>query len=430
MEGLKLTSGLRGKRFLITQGALRSFAGSEITTFELAYYLKSQDAEVDVFTTFFHDPIKQIFDKNKIRVVKDRNARFNLMDFDYIWVHHQILPKSIIEQLSENLPSNMPKFIFHHMSPHDFLPIERPFIWKLESKLSSLTLFNSPETRDVLMDKCFHSSDLRDVDIFPNPAPLEYSRINYNHRDKRKEILMVSNHPPREITEVKQELSPRGLHVVSLGEGQDAVNMINAKLLERFDVVVTIGKTVQYCLVAGIPVYVYDHFGGPGYLNSQNLAKSQLLNFSGRGFERKSIDQITNEILSGYSEALGFQQKYRKKFRKEFSINDVLVRVLNETGEREIKKFDKQYEKYVAMAQDVAFDYNFGINERAVIFKNELQVMKQQIDMVNRENVHLKNQLREKSQLLNSLPYRIVRLILKPLNMTRRTVKKIVKGVK
>ena len=39
----------------------------------------------------------------------------------------------------------------------------------------------------------------------------------------------------------------------------------------------------------GVPVYVYDYLGGPGYLTEANFSLAERNNFSGRGFEKKDI---------------------------------------------------------------------------------------------------------------------------------------------
>jgi hypothetical protein len=71
--------------------------------------------------------------------------------------------------------------------------------------------------------------------------------------------------------------------------------------------VVTIGKTVQYGLACGVPVYVYDKFGGPGYLDRTNFAAAKRCNFSGRCCRRKlEPAQIGAEIVEAYNDARAF----------------------------------------------------------------------------------------------------------------------------
>ena len=83
---------------------------------------------------------------------------------------------------------------------------------------------------------------------------------------------MVSNHPPKELQEAMSLLSARGYQVDMLIDaiGSEKPAITSAELLDHYDCVISIGKTVQYCLVQGIPVFLYDRFGGPGYLNESN----------------------------------------------------------------------------------------------------------------------------------------------------------------
>ena len=53
----------------------------------------------------------------------------------------------------------------------------------------------------------------------------------------------------------------------------------------------------------GVPVYVYDYLGGPGYLTEANFSLAERNNFSGRGFEKKTSDELLKEIKEGYGPA-------------------------------------------------------------------------------------------------------------------------------
>ena len=61
---------------------------------------------------------------------------------------------------------------------------------------------------------------------------------------------------------------------------------------------------MPYCFALKVPVYCYDHFGGPGWLSADNLDLAGQKNFSGRGFARKTSEVIAQEIVNGYQESL------------------------------------------------------------------------------------------------------------------------------
>lgn len=116
------------------------------------------------------------------------------------------------------------------------------------------------------------------------------------------------------------------------GQGQTNYRLLTAELITEFDVVITIGKTVQYALVAGVPVFVYDHFGGFGYLDQANLAAAADRNFSGRGGERLAARTIAERVLTGYAAARDFQSANRPAFRSAYALGPVLDQVLREAG--------------------------------------------------------------------------------------------------
>ncbi len=282
------TTPLKGKRFLITQNSLRLIAGSEVATLELAEYLLSQGAEVTVYTYYFEEPISKYFKGIKV-IENDDGEQLKMLDFDYVWVHHQVLPLSFIHELGQKQPKNVPIFIFQHMSalPHVFL--EHPYIWGLEDRLSSLSVFASLNTQEKLLK---YYSKAPKTALFQNPVPLGFVQAKSIPKDHIDKVLIVSNHPPEEVVSACEILREKGYDVDLLGKKQERHELLTAQELVQYDAVITIGKTVQYCLTAGVPVYVYDHFGGPGYLNENNYKESEDANFSGRNAKRKTAERI------------------------------------------------------------------------------------------------------------------------------------------
>ena len=123
---------------------------------------------------------------------------------DYIWIHSQVLPLSIIRSLNKKLPKNIAKFIFLHMSGLDSVPDEKPYIYLLEEKLSSLSLFISDETKKKIV-KLLNKN--MNFSFFKNPAPVELCQTSYKINKKINKILVVSNHPPDELLEACKILS-------------------------------------------------------------------------------------------------------------------------------------------------------------------------------------------------------------------------------
>ena len=153
--------------------------------------------------------------------------------------------------------------IFSSLSPYE--PLECPPTYA--SQLS-LLLANSVETRDQLVRYGLPSSKIH---IFPNPVASDwfaFPRTSPNVNLAR--LAVVSNHVVEELHEAILQLRSLGLVVEIFGIGHN-YQRVTPELLSTFDCVVTIGRTVQQVMVLGLPVYCYDRFGGPGYLQTENV---------------------------------------------------------------------------------------------------------------------------------------------------------------
>ncbi|MBW3079649.1 hypothetical protein [Bifidobacterium simiiventris] len=361
------------RRVLITQSVLANIGGSEVQAVELARFFRSRGADVTLFAWQVDDPMRSIVESEGFRVTLrfDPAAdRLHVADFDVIWVQHEVLPESVIRDLARSaddigdtaaggvdVPA-MPgersrcRFVFSHMSPFRELYMEFPYLRGLEPSVASMSVFNSAETLESQSE--FLPSDDARVMVYPNPAPLEYADCDPVDTDETcdgghsglRRVLVVSNHAPGEVVAAMNELAARGCQVdylreVAAVDGGSRITSVD--LLSRYDCVVTIGKTVQYCLVAGIPVYVYDHFGGPGYLNDDNLELANHYNFSGRmkpysryltearnqatGVRVTDTGALADDILDGYDRARLWQRAHRAEFVKRYGIASVMDRL-------------------------------------------------------------------------------------------------------
>jgi len=418
---------LRNSRFLITQSQLRYFGGSEVTTLELAQYLNANAKSVSVFTYQFDEPIKTVFESVGIDVIVGLDADVHLADYDYVWVHHQVLPLQMVLELAEN-PTSKPKFIFMHMSAMKTNSFERPYIFQLEQKLSGRTLYNSLETKSSIEADYFQTIS-PPSSIYPNPAPVEFAELEPIRTETRRIIALISNHPPVEVLEALTLLEHAGWHALRVGMYQGAqVDRVTPGLLAQCDVVISIGKTVQYCLVGGIPIYVYDHFGGPGYLNDGNFKLAEELNFSGRGFRKKSAKDIFEEIVSGLSSSREWQQEHQVELNVKFRLDKVLARVLNRVDESNHGNFDPDYVSYLIAAQRIAADQIRGTLER-----DDLQRALAETREESQKELHSLHARLAKSEQLTesreneineihgSATWRIGRAMLSPLRLLRKS---------
>lgn len=308
--------------------------GSTVVTAQLASCLQQKGATVTVFSTSFVDPAKEMFTRTDINVVTDEEADLDLYSFDYVWVNSQILPLSIVAALDQfngasraqqqDLLKKMPCFIFNHMGAMETVSDEYPYIPLLEESIASLEVFVSPEAHDVM--EPYYDAD-RNAGIpqvvFPNPAPQQFAfdRPAPAQDAKPESILFVSSHLPDEALQAMEILKSQGCKVWHIGTGAEE-REVTPEVIEQADVVVTIGKTVQYCLLSATPVFVYDYLGGFGYLSDENMQTAQYANFSGRGGKKLSADHIVSTLLDGYGGAVAYLRENLAALRDQFDLGN------------------------------------------------------------------------------------------------------------
>jgi len=347
-----------------------------VQAFELAQYLRKQGCQVTLFAWMCSSPMSDILQENGFRVLtpeSEESSALSLSDFDIIWVQHETLPVQLLKEFVDNTAKSDPLMIFSHLSPYREVYIEHPYTFDLEAKLADVIVFNAPNTRDA------QKSEFRSYErmmLYPNPAPLDFVASKHMQSSEMHKILVVSNHPPKELQEAMSLLSARGYQVDMLIDaiGSEKPAITSAELLDHYDCVISIGKTVQYCLVQGIPVFLYDRFGGPGYLNESNYELAEYYNFSGRskpdGYSlheamrnavsnRRTPEELVSAIEDGYSAAVEFQTSHRNDFVACYSISNAFEAVYEKgIAEKHRKTIsDRIYGEYLVESQKMIGEY-------------------------------------------------------------------------
>ena len=205
-----------------------------------------------------------------------------------------------------------------------------------------MIIANSVETKEAL-----EKEGARDVELFEN-----YSFDSYFKRElqveKLENIAVISNHIPDEEKQAIELLKNKGYNVDIYGlEGTKVY--ITDEILSKYDAVITIGKTVQYAMSLKIPVYVYDIHGGPGYLNMENVEQCREKNFSGRGFTKKTANQIFEEIEKNFESTLNDLEKIKQYAYENFcfeKIFDTFVEKIELTKDIDLEKLKQDYSKH------------------------------------------------------------------------------------
>lgn len=346
---------ISGAKVLITHTQTQSIMRSTVVALELATYLKEMGASVEVYAGAVGHPGNDLFIERGIPVECDINHWYSLGDYDLIWVQSEVLPLSIIDQLVDlSDDDKVPAFVFNHMTALDFAADEHPYIYLLEERLAAKVLFVSAESFDKLTP--FYRRVPVHTAIFPNPAPPAFGRLPERSHERLTKVLVVSNHVPPEVWEACRLLRERNIDVKVFGE-QGEYSLVTPEVLADVDAVVTIGKTVQYCLTAGIPVYVYDHFGGFGYLNEGNLETAARNNYSGRGGSRFTAENIAESMVAGYASAKSFVGRNRDRFIDRYALDKVLPSVLSDVEPKRLTALERPYALSVRSAMRFAHRY-------------------------------------------------------------------------
>jgi O-antigen biosynthesis protein len=308
---------------LITNHHLVNFSGSELTTFYMAKEFQSLGCSVTIATFYFDSPIKKIFDDQNIKVVNVLENKLKQKKFDLIWSHHSpVLTNCIFEN---NVIADT--IIFSSLSP--FEPLEAPPVF---ANMLSLCLANSMETRDKLINE---GVDETRIFVLNNSVSNDFfDEFDENKICDLKRICIISNHTVNEIDDLAHTLDEKDIECDIYGINHK-FELITPQILQNYDAVITIGRTVQYGLAMGIPVYCYDRFGGPGWITCDNFNSAEYYNFSGRCTNRKlTAIEICNEIMSDYKDVFKYRLEMHHKAKNKFSLEKNILEAMNKASKK------------------------------------------------------------------------------------------------
>ena len=169
--------------------------------------------------------------------------------------------------------------------------------------------------------------------VFKNSVSDNFFSLPKRNNYTLKNIAIISNHVPEELYALKEQLNEYNVQIIGAG---NTPALVTPTILSNYDLIITIGRTVQQCFAANIPVYVYDHFGGPGYITKENIQKAQDFNFSGRGFDKKQAQEIFQDIINNYDinvSNLSYLNEYaQENFSLTKTFNSMLQIATNHTS--------------------------------------------------------------------------------------------------
>lgn len=258
---------------------------------------------------------------------------------------------------------NARRVIHFSLSPYE--PIEFPIF---QEGLLDRILANSEETKESLISAGIANEF---ISVFPNSHSFD-EKTTTDKKDNLKRVIVVSNHIPIELREAIDLASEIEFHLAGIN---DNVKFIDAPLLGDYDAVITIGYTVVTSVLSRTPVYLYDHFGGGGWLRPENFQRESYYNFSGRPDNtKKEPHAILEELKSGYAIALKNRSTLYELMKSERNISrNVDNLLLDFGGDSTFRKpnsylvnFSKSYFKLFKMnqhLQDIVSDGDFSTSD-------------------------------------------------------------------
>lgn len=328
-------------RILLGTNHLERLSGSEMVTLEFAEYFQQAGHEVTVFANWKALPMRIHFKKRDIPVETDPSA-IRPMTYDLVYFQHHVAP--LFDYTPSKDDRDRSVFAFGHLSPFGFWESGG---WAHERALADLAFANSAETAEALAQAGVHRTH-----IFHNAAPDSFHVNRPELRVRPRRALFVSNHDDPAFLEAADILRGQ-MEVTHLGRSGEKVARVLYPAVRRAEIVVAIGKTVQYALAAGTPVYVYDRFGGPGYLSETNFEEAAHFNFAGRCSDRSLTGpDLAADILDGYGRARRFMLSMSEGRRERFRLSTHLDSLLQEAPSSNAARRERMVAQAASLARE------------------------------------------------------------------------------
>ena len=315
------------KRVLITVNNLCGYTGSELHTVDIAGQFVKHDYDVTIATFHARYPLLGFAEKMGVDVVDIKKQKLPFDYYDVFFAQHFATANDVI--ISNNF--SFGKLVCESLSsfePYESLP--------LFSNTADLLLFVTENTRnkrilalpEYPLDKTF---------IFNNYASDSFFD-NHKEIGTLKKIVIVSNHCTKELIEFFNIAKKSSYTVDWIGkcDARNYAKKVDGETLASYDLVITIGRTVQYCFAMGLPIYCYDYWGGPGYICEDNFDVGRINNFSGRCCSTKRTGmELFEDIVNSYDVNLSSIEYLRRMAYKYFNLESIFCDFLSKLDEIE-----------------------------------------------------------------------------------------------
>lgn len=293
------------KTVIVTNNCLKFYSGSELIAIDLCDYFITKGWNVYLCAFEIDYPLVKHLNL-QVKRVNLKKEPIPIKQADLIIGHHNNVIDKVLETVKCNIVIQNSLSVLSGIEDYS-------------SKATKL-LANSWETKIIKQSKVSLP-----IEMFVNSCNNSYFQKEKHLNSKISEIAIISNH------QWHKGLKKPNLDII----GSFNSRFVNVELLLQYDAVITIGRTVQQCLCLGIPVYCYDHFGGPGYITLDNIDFNESLNFSGRQEIGKTVEKndhnfekIFADIYNNYDTICKQQTELRRIARQRYNFNKNLDNVL------------------------------------------------------------------------------------------------------
>lgn len=310
--------------------------GSELHILSLAEAFKQRGWDVDVFCLVKGLPLEQAFLEKGIRLFDYAQIDELKPHYDVFFAQHQLAAESVWRK-----GITFEKIVVSSLSPyseHEELPSF--------AGLADLLVVNSEETLEVREAELNRlANNTKNVSEQPlNPQAMvflnyagesafEFGKRQANADDSEQKnltqatnaenagilagqqsknrqpngsplsrIAVISNHVPPEVQQAIPLFEAAGISCDLFGYENISVD-ITPEFLGSYDLVVSIGQTAQMCFATKTPLYCYDNFGGPGYLDVNSLDTAEHFNYSGRHAPvKRTAEELFDDVVAGYAD--------------------------------------------------------------------------------------------------------------------------------
>lgn len=357
--------------------------GSELNTLLQANYFSKRGNEVDIYTLEIDEPLKNEV-SNKIRLIDHYHEEMLFDHYDLVIARQWPL----LEYLLFQKKIVMDRVYYEAVSwrlPIDFFPY---FYEDL-----TLVGYVSRRIKNILEQLGYNTANAY---YFPNSADCTFfeTKPECHNADKQEgipqNIVIVSNHVPKELEEfahIAQEQS--NINVDIFGKHHD-FKLVTPELLKKYDLIISVGKTIFYGLAMGIPCYSYDETSSIGYINCMNYKDNLDDNFaSSNCFSPKTPIDLLHDIEQGYKVAFKDSLQLKKRAQTDFSFEAIM------------DKFVKKLETLPKMNLEAIYKKYPLSQELSKVYVDEVSFYRADVKRWYNESIKLGNMLRE-SQRVNS----------------------------